>query len=235
MKEIEELKAFWDDFAKEYTEIQNESEIPLIEDLIHYMAQEQAFPTSTFLDLAGGSGKYIDVFLPYVQQYTLVDFSKEMLRIAKEEYPNPNILFLEKEQSAFFKETADQAYDVIFSAMNPALQTQADLAELLRIAKKQVYLLRLTSDKDSLFSPLEQQNKDWSLMTSYKQWLKMPYQVKEFIYRLEEVIGKDLFFDYFEGEVSEEGLQEIAKRTFNDEDFFKNPRQITFELIAIKK
>lgn len=235
MSELKELIDFWDDFAQEYTEIQEESQTSITQDVRQFLIKQQIFPTSSFLDLAGGSGKYIEVFLPFVKQYVFVDFSKEMIRIAKKRHADKKLRFVEQDQGAFFKETSDQSYDVVFSAMNPALRTKKDLDELLRIAKKRVYLLRLIVDEDVLFSPLEEADESLNWMAQYQQWLTVPYQVTHFVYLIEERVGKSLFFDYFAGEIPLEQLEAIAQKTFQEKENFLNQRKIVFELLEIKK
>lgn len=235
MSSLQELKEFWDEFAEEYTEIQAESQLSLLADVKQYIKKDSLFPTTSFLDLAGGSGKYIDVFISLVEQYTLVDLSTEMLRIAREKYTNQNLFFIEKDQASFLAATADGAYEIVFSAMNPALTSEFELQELLRIARKGVYLLRQTVDEDDLFSPLEEKIPDMKLIESYKQWLKVPYQVTTFVYHSEEKIEKSFFFEYFVGEVSQEKLEELAQRFFKEKTIFNNSRKIVFELLSIKK
>lgn len=235
MSSLQELKEFWDEFAEEYTEIQVESQLSLLADVKQYIKKDSLFPTTSFLDLAGGSGKYIDVFISLVEQYTLVDLSTEMLRIAREKYTNQNLFFIEKDQASFLAATADGAYEIVFSAMNPALTSEFELQELLRIARKGVYLLRQTVDEDDLFSPLEEKIPDMKLIESYKQWLKVPYQVTTFVYHSEEKIEKSFFFEYFVGEVSQEKLEELAQRFFKEKTIFNNSRKIVFELLSIKK
>ena len=75
MDELEEMIAFWDDFADDYDSIQEESATTLLDDLNTFVKKQPLFPVSSFLDLAGGTGKYIEVFLPLAERYTLVDFS----------------------------------------------------------------------------------------------------------------------------------------------------------------
>lgn len=231
MSKLQEMIDFWDDFAQEYTTIQNESQTNITQDVIAFLTKQAIFPTSSLLDLAGGSGKYIKGFLPFVEQYVFVDFSKEMIRIAQKKNTDKKIVFLKQDQATFFKETKNQSYDIVFSAMNPALTTQNDLDELLRIAKKRVYLLRLVSDEDLIFSHLEEEYPN--LMANYKEWLKRPYHSTKFVYRLEEEVEKAFFFDYFEGEIPFDKLEEVAKIRFKNEKYFLNQRKIVFELLEI--
>ena len=54
-----ELEQYWDEFSQEYEEIQNESLVDIGQQLKEFLLAEKLLPTSQFLDLAGGTGKYI--------------------------------------------------------------------------------------------------------------------------------------------------------------------------------
>ena len=57
-----ELEQYWDEFSQEYEEIQNESLVDIGQQLKEFLVAEKLLPTSQFLDLAGGTGKYIPHF-----------------------------------------------------------------------------------------------------------------------------------------------------------------------------
>lgn len=56
---LDELAAFWDNFAEDYEAIQQESLFPIAEDLRDFLLEEKIIPCETFLDLAGGTGRYL--------------------------------------------------------------------------------------------------------------------------------------------------------------------------------
>ncbi len=58
----QELAEFWDEFAEEYEEIQQESPFPIARELRDFLVQEGIFPCQTFLDIAGGTGRYLPFF-----------------------------------------------------------------------------------------------------------------------------------------------------------------------------
>lgn len=58
----QELAEFWDEFAEEYEEIQQESPFPIARELRDFLVQEGLFPCQTFLDIAGGTGRYLPFF-----------------------------------------------------------------------------------------------------------------------------------------------------------------------------
>ena len=51
MDELEEMIAFWDDFADDYDSIQEESATTLLDDLNTFVKKQPLFPVSSFLDL----------------------------------------------------------------------------------------------------------------------------------------------------------------------------------------
>ena len=56
-----ELEQYWDEFSQEYEEIQNESLVDIGQQLKEFLVAEKLLPTSQFLDLAGGTGKYLSL------------------------------------------------------------------------------------------------------------------------------------------------------------------------------
>lgn len=58
----QELAEFWDEFAEEYEEIQQGSPFPIARELRDFLVQEGLFPCQTFLDIAGGTGRYLPFF-----------------------------------------------------------------------------------------------------------------------------------------------------------------------------
>lgn len=93
----QELAEFWDEFAEEYEEIQQESPFPIARELRDFLVQEGLFPCHTFLDIAGGTGRYLPFFQEQVTEYTLADISQRMLEIA-EAKAQSNVVFLHQSQ-----------------------------------------------------------------------------------------------------------------------------------------
>lgn len=234
-EELQEEIDFWNDFSEEYTLIQAESEISIVADLKTYLASSITEPVETLVDLAGGSGKYIPALSQLTQTYHLIDFSKEMVRQAKEQYPEVPIHLQVIDQASFLKETADQTYDILFSAMNPAIQTKEDLAELLRVSKKYVYILRVIEEEETLFSPYEAKNEALNLMACYKEWLEVPFTSHLFTYVSEEVITKDFFREYFIDELPRDVLEQALECHFLTKETAINQKVLTFELLSIER
>ena len=55
-EEEQELVYFWDGFAEEYEEIQQESPFPIAQELGKFLVQEKILPCQTLLDIAGEAG-----------------------------------------------------------------------------------------------------------------------------------------------------------------------------------
>ena len=86
---MSEEQEFWDDFAAEYAEIQQESQLTIAEDLATFLKTNGILPISSFVDLAAGSGRYIPAILPDTERYLAIDFSVEMLKAARRYVKDP--------------------------------------------------------------------------------------------------------------------------------------------------
>lgn len=237
MEEENQEQVFWDEFAEEYTSIQAESQIPIQKDLKEFFKRQNIFPAKTFLDLAGGSGKYIPAFITEVENYYLMDFSKEMLRIVNQNYSFNQLVTIEKTQSLFLKEVADNSYEVVFTAMNPALNSKEQLNQLLRITAKYLCVLRMIEEDDSIFTPIEKIIGEFQqdfLMSSYKKWLEVPYRSVRFSYELEESVSKEFFTEYFATDFSKEELSQLVAKVFKEFEVITNRQTIVFELLLIE-
>lgn len=231
---IAEVKVFWDDFAQEYTQIQTESQLTLPQDLCAFFLDQQILPTATFLDVAGGSGKYVPFFIPYIKNYTLLDLSAKMLELAANEYACDALTLLEEDQQSFLEHCRTNAYEVVFSAMNPALDDPHQLTELLRIAKNKLCILRLVKETDPLFTPWEKAPREWQWMEHYKKWLDRPFHSQLFCYQTTEKITPSFFRQYFQNDVAKEKLDRQIERLFGDKAFIMNHSKYSFELLSIE-
>lgn len=235
-EDLDEIKQFWDDFAGEYNDIQNESQLSIQEDVVAYLRRQEFLPQGSFLDLAGGSGKYVPYFIPYVKNYVLLDLSSAMLQIASSNYSYSNLTLIESSQQAFLSQTKDHSFDIVFSAMNPALNSIKQLEEIIRISKKYVCILRLVQEEDQLFSPIEEKlygkPAELAWMTSYKKWLKTPFHTKIFYYKVSEKISADFFRLYFANELKPKKLDKTVDQLFQGKKEIKNTTNYAFELLC---
>lgn len=231
-EQLNELEAFWDDFAVEYEEIQQESDFPIAEDLRAFLLKEKMLPCQTFLDLAGGTGRYLSHLQNAVENYDLVDISEKMLEIAKTK-ANENVRLIKADQTSFLQQVK-QRYDIVFSAMNPALQSKADILAFCQASRHWCLILRVVRDEDQLFSPYEEKNPDLLLNKRYKTFLqeeKITFKIKQFSYQKTEKISKAFFREYFEDDFTASELVKMLEKHFGNQQEMDNQQFLDFELI----
>lgn len=229
---LNELEAFWDEFAEEYEMIQQESIFPIAEELRDFLLAENLLPCQTFLDLAGGSGRYLSTIKAYVQKYDLVDLSAEMLKLAADK-SDSNVQLIKNDQKNFLSQNK-QRYNIVFSAMNPALQTKEELLTFCQASHDWCLILRVVTDEDQIFSPYEEKNSDLLLNDSYKTFLNelnIPYRTKKIAYTNCEEITRVFFQEYFMDDFSSTELAEITEKTFGNKLKKWNQQFLDFELI----
>lgn len=237
--ELAEIQEFWDGFAEEYHLIQEESVFPIAEDVNVFLENRGILPTTDFLDLAGGAGRYIDALLPQVESYTLVDISQKMLEYAAQKTTDEKLRLVRMDQAQFFSATKGNAFSVVFSAMNPVIEA-AELIEINRISSKWCLILRTVKEEESLFTPLEKRLgmvAENDLMTVYQDVLKEKnavYSTQRFSYHEEEVITQAFFREYFQEYLTEKELSEQIETLFQDETAI-NHRHYVFELLFWEK
>ncbi len=233
--EEQELSAFWDDMAEEYEEIQQESPFSIAKELEKFLIQEGILPCQTFLDIAGGSGRYLSVLQEQVKKYTLADISPRMLELASEKQKSEDVVLLRTSQEALIKE--NKKFQVVFSAMNPALDRPEKIKGLCHLSQKWCLILRLVKDEDSLFSPYESEvNSELEWMTGYKNFLekeKQKFFVQQFFFEEIEIISKDFFRTYFEEECSKRELDQRINKHFGEQEVCENHRKVVYELLYI--
>jgi SAM-dependent methyltransferase len=234
-EEEQELVYFWDDFAEEYEEIQQESPFPIAQELGKFLVQEKILPCQTLLDIAGGSGRYLAVFQEQVKKYTLADISPKMLELARKKQKSEHVDFLRISQEALLK--SKQKFQVVFSAMNPALDRPEKIKDLCQLSQKWCLILRLVKDEDSLFSPYDQEvNPELKWMADYKNFLqkeKQEFFVQQFTFEKTEMISKDFYRAYFEEECSKRDLEHRINVHFEGQEVCKNYHKVVYELISI--
>lgn len=241
MDYLEEQRQFWDEFADEYYEIQQESFTTIVEDVAQYLLETNCLPCQLFVDIAGGYGKYLPAIAPYVNQYLLVNFSANMLKQAT--HTNDNVQYIQCDQQTFCANSNPDQYDLVFSAMNPALNTLQQLNDLLRMTKNQLILLQVVDDQDTVFTPLEQfvsNNVAPAIpFEKFKKWLEkegIPWVNKTFSYQREEPVTKIFVQDYFKEELQKNpALKEKIATLFVDSGTITAIHKITFELLRILK
>ncbi|MGX7205088.1 methyltransferase domain-containing protein [Enterococcus pingfangensis] len=229
---LSELESFWDEFAEDYEAIQQESTLPIAQDLRDFLFAQKLLPCHTFLDLAGGTGRYIPALQTAVKEYELVDISAKMLQIAAAKSAE-HVRLIKQTQETFLAQNKHR-YDLVFSAMNPALQSQSDLLAFYHASRNWCLLLRVIKDEDQLFSPYEEANPDLALNARYKSFLTelhIPFHKKKFSYTSHETISREFFQAYFADTFAPAELAKITEKTFGDTQEKINQSVIDFELI----
>lgn len=229
---LNELETFWDEFAEEYEAIQQESTFPIAKDLRKFLLKENILPCQSFLDLAGGTGRYLTAFQEYVKKYDLVDISKEMLKLAGTK-AGENVQLIKQDQKTFLH-LNKHSYDIAFTAMNPVLQTKANFLDFCQVSKNWCLILRVVKDEDQLFSSYEDKNPDLLLNDRYKLFLNelgISYHKKIFSYTKQEDISREFFQEYFADDFSIAKLAEIIESIFGDAQQKNNQQFLDFELI----
>lgn len=232
---LNELEAFWDEFAEDYEAIQQESTFPIAEELRDFLIKENILPCQTFLDLAGGTGRYLTTVQQYVEKYDLVDFSEEMLKLAADK-AGDNVQLIKQDQETFLH-WDKHSYDIAFTAMNPAIQTKEEFLDFCQVSKNWCLILRVVKDEDQLFSSYEDKNPDLLLNDRYKIFLNelnISYHTKIFSYTKQEDISREFFQEYFADDFSPAKLAAIIESTFDDAQQKSNQQFLNFELIYFK-
>ncbi len=157
-----------------------------------------------------------------------------MLEIA-EAKAQSNVVFLHQSQERLIE--TGKKFQVVFSAMNPALDTPEKVNALCQLSEEWCLIFRLVEEQDSLFSPFEQEsNPQLNWMAKYKAFLKKeqrPFFTKKFFFEASEAISKDFFRNYFEEQWSVPILEQRIQEIFGSHEIKQNQRTIIYELIVI--
>jgi hypothetical protein len=246
-----ETEEFWDDFAETYYEIQQESRLPIAEDTAAFLEKAGILPAQTFADVAGGAGRYLKSIASKTAQYDLIDFSDQMLRFAQKEAEKQSlkqVRFCKQTMAEFFDQTPNSTYEVVFSAMNPALTQESQLIQLTEKSRKRVIILRMIENHDDVFSLADQRldaapkdpNDDSSLMDSFERFLEeqgFEPQKKEFTYQYQEEISKDMMEEYYEEQQDHPLFESLMEHFFKKESVILSTTTITYRLLywSVKK
>ena len=158
-----------------------------------------------------------------------------MLELAREKRKSGHVDFLRISQEAMIK--TNKKFQVVFSAMNPALNRPEKIKELWQLSQKWCLIFRLVKDEDSLFSPYNQEvNPELKWMADYKNFLqkeKQEFFVQQFTFEKTEMISKAFFHAYFEDECSKRELERRINEHFGVQELCKNYHKVVYELIYI--
>lgn len=157
----------WDEFASLYNAIQNESTLSIEEDVIAELRRQHLLPAITVMDLASGSGRFALPLAQYSDKVILLDWSKEMLRLAQQAAATAQITNLTYRVADWRTLPKAPQAELVFINQLPTL-APSNLAHVTHLAQHAVALNHQVKQDDTL-------------LTAIYQWLKQPvprpYQV----------------------------------------------------------
>ncbi|MBO0432146.1 class I SAM-dependent methyltransferase [Enterococcus sp. DIV0660C] len=232
----------WDEFAEEYYIIQEESQTPIVTDLVDYLSKESVLPAASLADVAGGAGRYLPALAEQVGKYELSDFSAAMLKYAQQKAKRSkvsNVVFKKQTFDAFLNSA--KQYEVIFSASNPAFTEIAQVEKLMRKAKKWCVMVRVIKSEDDLFTiiddalglAVEDPNVTPTISNQIEAFLqskKILVKKKDFTYQIKETISRELLTEYYESEMTAE-LKETIEKLFNKKNELISTTTVTYRLL----
>jgi hypothetical protein len=234
-------EAYWDHFSAEYIEIQEEEQPLMAQKLADFLQTAGILPQESLLDLAGGAGRYLPYLEPLVTRYTLADISSQMVQYAKSKTRNPQSQFWHVSQAELFRKMPDNQFSVVFSAMNPSIQSAQDLLQLHRLSAEWVVIFRMRQVSDEIFTPVEKKLGQWQTdhwLERYQQLLKglkINYQVKKLVVTHDERVTPQFFADYFAMDLEEPTLKKLVEKFFPTGQPRQNKEKIVFEVLYWKK
>lgn len=154
----------WDEFAETYAEIQQESTLPIEQDLINTLATRYPLAKLTVADIAAGSGRYALPFSQHGATITLYDWSQAMLDQAQ------NWLGQHQQraryQQANWTTLTGPLADLVFVSQLPTL-TANQLPRLEALAKQSVAINTQSQQTSRLQQQLAAQL-GWPIPTVYQ-------------------------------------------------------------------
>ena len=157
-------EAQWNEFAETYAMIQQESTLPIEQDLVRALATRYPLANFTVADLAAGSGRYALPLSQHGAKVTLYDWSIAMLHYAKD-------WLMKHHQQAQYRQ-ADWTTlnaplaDLVFVSQLPTLNAD-QLLQLEALATKAVAINTQSRQTDSLQQQLADQL-GWTIPPVYQ-------------------------------------------------------------------
>ncbi|MCP8858232.1 class I SAM-dependent methyltransferase [Latilactobacillus fuchuensis] len=245
VKMDDDVQTFWDDFAAHYYQIQQESQVPIVQDVLAFLKVQRILPTESLLDLGGGSGRYLPALASNSQQYTISDISGGMLNYAQQEAQKnqmTNVDYRQESLDQWLTTTPNDTYQVVFSALNPSVSPDK-LQAISQKSQKWTVLLRLTLNEDDLFSPLARRlgidefdpNVDAQIIAAFKQQLPESVVEQPFQYQYSELIERQLVAEYY-ADYSDQGrLKRELDRLFQNQATLMSRTTMTYTLLSWRK
>jgi len=153
---LEDIRFFFDASAREYKEQHGDARrlFHYRLKIIHKILQLQK--TDILLDVGCGTGQHLLALAPYIQKGIGVDFSSQMIEIARSsQQPEtaPDNLIFQLDQAQFLETIPNETADVVLcvGAFEHMPQKEQVLKQIGRVLKKNGRLLLLTPNGDFLW------------------------------------------------------------------------------------
>lgn len=232
----------WDEFAEEYYEIQQESQVTIAEDVKNYLKTEKVLPAETAADVAGGSGRFLSL-AKEINRYDLIDFSSGMLENAKKEAEKnelPNVSFIKQSLEEFIQ--SNETYEMVFTAANPALVHLIQLEKLMKKSSKWCVIIRVVESIDDVFYPIEKQlgmieedpNTSPVVMDQFETYLideGFKVKKKDFTYFTQESITEELMKLYYDAYAKDPVVTRYIRKLFSEKREILSTTKLTYRLL----
>lgn len=157
------------------------------------------FQQKSILDIGCGTGLYSSIMAKEARHITGVDLSSGMLQRFKEYIAHDNIKNIELLQSDFKCFDTQQQYDIVLSAMTPAIGSFEDLHTMMNLSKKTCIYVSFSAPRHS---PL--MDDILALLGVENNYKSKFFDTKEYL----ESLGYQVHDDFFEHNWSQEGSVE---------------------------
>lgn len=150
-----EEEVAWDARADRFNEYQQTNKSPIEDQVLSYLAECVLSQEFNVLDIGGGSGRYAIPLAKRSKEVVMTDFSANMLAHARnnasaEGVSNINFEKLDWSEADLKALGWEQAFDVVFASMCPALRTSEGLEKMIAASKKYCFINQFIVDKDSV-------------------------------------------------------------------------------------
>lgn len=207
-EQIDEQLA-WNDFAETYYEVERQSQLPYVKDVVSFLAQQNLLP-ETLLDLGCGAGRFTLPFAKRGVQVTATDFSEKMLQILQKRAQEKGLEKNIRVQLRSWQELVKQQLRVpnLWLSMLPEI-TGPQMLTISQMVMDRLFIFRLIDVRDPLLTPLladlklppERPEIQPQLMNDYQQILRPEFTQLHrqfFNYQLTESLSVDELRDYLQ-------------------------------------
>lgn len=171
----------WDIKAKNYSRYE-ERKTPTMEEFFAFFKEQNiSFKDKNIIDIGCGTGVWSLHFTKPCKQVSVLDSSKLMLDILRQDLATlgaKNLNIIEKDFKDYEK---DKDYDIAFLSLCPVLNTKRDFKLFLSLAPQRIYInfdsKRTSSFLDPLFIAFDNKPKDFGKndFECYLKEEKIPY------------------------------------------------------------